>query len=87
VPTHAGAEITAESVGDFHWSSLAGICFWVDPQGKLVAICTDAGAGAACLLPTALSQAGVRSAGLVCLIEKHLLLPLFIGRRRDFAKR
>lgn len=38
VRTHAGAATSPGSVGDFHWSGLAGTYFWVDPQEKLIAI-------------------------------------------------
>ena len=38
VRTSAGAAATPGSVGDFHWSGLAGTYFWIDPQEDLIGI-------------------------------------------------
>jgi CubicO group peptidase (beta-lactamase class C family) len=38
VRTAIGGAWTPGSVGDFHWSGLAGTYFWIDPQEDLIAI-------------------------------------------------
>jgi CubicO group peptidase (beta-lactamase class C family) len=38
VRTEIGGALTPGSVGDFHWSGLAGTYFWIDPQEDLIAI-------------------------------------------------
>ncbi|GAA4011246.1 serine hydrolase domain-containing protein [Actimicrobium antarcticum] len=38
VRTATGAAYTPGSVGDFHWSGLAGTYFWIDPKEDLIAI-------------------------------------------------
>ena len=38
VRTSVGAAATPGSVGDFHWSGLAGTYFWIDPQEDLIGI-------------------------------------------------
>ena len=38
VRTAVGAASTPGSVGDFHWSGLAGTYFWIDPQEDFIGI-------------------------------------------------
>ena len=38
VRTSIGAAATPGSVGDFHWSGLAGTYFWIDPEEDLIGI-------------------------------------------------
>ncbi|MDP9109371.1 MAG: beta-lactamase family protein, partial [Pseudomonadota bacterium] len=38
VRTHLGGPVSPGSVGDFHWSGLAGTLFWIDPSEDLIAI-------------------------------------------------
>jgi len=38
VRTDAGRALTPGSVGDYHWSGLAGTYFWVDPRERFTAI-------------------------------------------------
>ena len=38
VRTHRGGPASPGSIGDFHWSGLAGTLFWIDPNEDLIAI-------------------------------------------------
>ena len=38
VRTCEGASVTPGSIGDFHWSGLAGTYFWIDPKEDLIGI-------------------------------------------------
>jgi CubicO group peptidase (beta-lactamase class C family) len=38
IRTSRGAAITPGSIGDYHWSGVAGTYFWIDPAENLVAI-------------------------------------------------